>query len=170
MGFWALWGLGVLEPTIPHRQRGRCTAPARCFPRPVWCLQRRTWDPDWLRHLAEDKQKERNSGLDSVAPRSSHKFRNVPGAKHGNRQKCNRLNAPVSHPGPRAWGPRELGSALSMRNAAPRALLWTLRWDWWLCRPMLSTPACLCLGDRTPRDVALGQRPALPFSARSPEL
>lgn len=170
MAFWVLWSPGILEPTIPRRQRGRCIAPARCSPHPAWCLQRRTWDPDSLHHLAEAKQTERNSGLDSAESRSSHKFRNVPGAKHGNRQKCNRLNAPVGHPGLRVRGPRERGSALSSRNAAPRALLWPPRQDWWLCRPpaMLSTPVCLCLGDRTPRDMALGQRPSLPLSARSP--
>lgn len=47
-----------LEPTIPRRQRGHCTKPARCSPRPVWCPQMRTWDSDWTHHLAKAKQKE----------------------------------------------------------------------------------------------------------------
>ena len=46
-------GPHVLEPTIPRRQRGHYTARAQCSPRPVWCLQTRTWDPDWTRHLGE---------------------------------------------------------------------------------------------------------------------
>lgn len=79
-------GPDILELTIPHRQRDRCIMPTRCSPRPVWCLQMRTWDPDWTHHLAKAKQTEKNVGLESAAQRRCHKFQNAPGAKYSNKQ------------------------------------------------------------------------------------
>lgn len=75
------WDPDILEPTIPRRQRGHCTMPTLCSPRPPRCLQMRTWDPDWAHHLEKANGTERNARLE-VATRGSHKFQNVPGGKY----------------------------------------------------------------------------------------
>lgn len=94
--------LDILELTNPHRQRDHCTMPTQCSPRPAWCLQMRTWDPDWSRHLAKAKQTERNVGLESAAQRSHHcsgmflEQNTVTSKNAGVKSShCNKLNAPV---------------------------------------------------------------------------
>lgn len=92
----------ILELTIPHRQKDRCITPTRCSPRPVWCLQMRTWDPDWTHHLAKAKQTEKNVGLESTAQRSRPKFleQNTVRNKTGGVKAFYRdeLNAPAGPP------------------------------------------------------------------------
>ena len=93
----------IVELTTPRRQRGHYIMPIRCFPRPVWCLQMRIWDPDWTHHLQRpNRQKcwvrELCRGH-VVSSRMSLEQNTVTNKNTGVKSfHCDKLNAPTEPP------------------------------------------------------------------------
>lgn len=126
VGFWARWGPGVLEPTIPHVSKETlCKRQHNHSPHVHFGAFKEYLGSRSTRHLAGAKQTERSSGLDSVAPRGqATSSKNVPGAKGSlvtDKNATDEMHL-WKPQGPRSLGSQG-GSALPERERSPRASL-----------------------------------------------